>query len=250
MSRESTKPSPLLFFIHIPKTAGSSIYQILHREYSKRLGIFYDLTPREWEMTLARPDHGFDCIFGHYWFGFHAHSARPYEYATMMRHPVEAVLSYYFYIAHQPSHWLNPFVLQMPMKDFFQLPDNIMDAFFRNYQSVYMLGRPPVSWKDTLKIVTEHYPIVGVTELYHESVYLLKNRYGWKSAEVFRVNATPNRPTIEQIDPEVIALIESLVEHDLRLYRFVRKRLEKEIQRLPHWKKKQLELFKREGRLD
>jgi len=142
MSRESTKPSPLLFFIHIPKTAGSSIHQILHREYGKRLGIFYDLTPREWEMTLARPDHGFDCIFGHYWFGPHARSARPYEYATLMRHPVEAILSYYFYIAHHPSHWLNPFVLQMPMKDFFSASGQHYGCLFPEL-SVQLHAGPP-----------------------------------------------------------------------------------------------------------
>ncbi|MFB9275651.1 hypothetical protein [Cohnella cellulosilytica] len=241
---------PLLFFIHIPKTAGSSIHQILHRAYGARLGIYYDRSPAEWEMTLARPDHGLDCVFGHYWFGLHAHSARPYEYATMMRHPVEAILSYYFYIARQPSHWLHPYALQLSMKDFFQLPGGILDPFFRNYQSVYLLGRAPASWEATLRIINGHYPIIGVSELYHESVYLLKDRYGWASAEVFRVNATPNRPTLDQIDPEVIRLITGLVGHDLQLYRFIRKRLEKTIERLPRWKMKQLERFKKEDRLD
>ncbi|MFC4302199.1 sulfotransferase family 2 domain-containing protein [Cohnella boryungensis] len=250
MSSDSNARSRLLFFMHIPKTAGSSIHQILYRQYDGRLGVVAGQGPDEWDELLSVPDHGLDCVFGHYGYGLHRCSVRPHEYTTMVRDPIEAMLSYYFYIAAQPSHWLYPYAAELTMTQFFDMPNEILDLFFRDYQSAFIVGRRPASAQEAIRALQAHFPLVGITELYHESVYLMKRRYGWGAVEVFHVNATPNRPTREQIDPEALDRIKRLIGIDIRLYRFARTRLIQELRQLPRAEKRIIEQFKAVGRLD
>ncbi|BBI31624.1 hypothetical protein KCTCHS21_10230 [Cohnella abietis] len=240
---------PTLFYIHIPKTAGSSMYQILHQVYGCQLGVVADPDTTIWDTILAQPDHGLACIFGHYWFGLHHSSVLPFEYATMMRDPVEAILSYYYYIARQPSHWLYGHALSLSIEDFFDLPEEVVGMFFRDYQTASILGSSSVSVKKAKQQINSFYPIVGITEMFHESVYMLKKRYGWGPLQVYSVNVTPNRPTREGLAPKVIKQIEALVSHDIQVYAFAKKRLLKSIRSLPPHEKELIQQFKLTGAL-
>jgi hypothetical protein len=249
MKMKGVAKKPLLFFLHIPKTAGSSIHQILHQEYLDRLGLVTDPDTRKIQLQLENPDQPLDCVFGHYPFGLHASTIRAFEYSTLVREPVEAILSYYYYIAQQPGHWLHMSLHSMTMERFFEQPEEILGLFFRNYQTAQLTGKPSASFAEAASLINRHYPIVGITELYCESIYLMKKRYGWGPVRRYYVNVTSGKPKREQHSPEILRRIESLVDQDAQMYRFTKDRLLRMIQALPEYELRLIEEFKRTGYL-
>lgn len=95
--------SPTVVFIHIPKTAGSSLRSAMTSVLTgnELLSVY----PRAEWATPARavPDlpserrEAARLVFGHFSHGLHRHFSQPTAYATVVRDPVERVLSAYFH---------------------------------------------------------------------------------------------------------------------------------------------------------
>jgi len=101
-----SKP-PLTIFMHIPKTAGTSLREYLTCHYGDQ--IFYDY---EGELRLSNPNPAFiervkssrcKAIIGHLSFGVHEFFP-DYEvrYATFLRSPVQRVISHCLHVAREP----------------------------------------------------------------------------------------------------------------------------------------------------
>jgi hypothetical protein len=111
--------APVLLYLHIPKTAGSSLSSIIYDQYHDptgsreedgmfcwgvyyfpgKLGFFHrsdtDL-PDNVVRTICRSD--VRAVVGHFSFGLHTLMNRPTTYMTMLRHPVDRVSSLYYHL--------------------------------------------------------------------------------------------------------------------------------------------------------
>ncbi len=98
-------------FIHIPKTAGTSLREALQRRYGKRIAYAYGnhpLThpilateegPREKRTALEAQ--GIELIFGHMHYRYWQHAFDRSEVLAVLRHPVDRCLSHYqHYLSH------------------------------------------------------------------------------------------------------------------------------------------------------
>ena len=102
-----------IIFLHLPKTAGTTLNRLIEREYPLREMYSVDPVLYEWssarlrklsERRLRRTR-----IFkGHMLFGLHEVLPQPATYITVLRDPVERVLSaFYFMRSHKlhPLYW-------------------------------------------------------------------------------------------------------------------------------------------------
>ncbi len=96
----------VLIYIHQPKTAGTSVRSLLLKHFGQEncflirfslqdLNKFMDLSQEE-------KDH-FDCIAGHGLYGIHEHLSRPCIYVTLMREPLDRVISHFSFRKEFPE---------------------------------------------------------------------------------------------------------------------------------------------------
>ena len=93
-----------VFFLHIPKCAGSTLsFEIIKKQFKPDQFIFfYDLgypvvVDRLKGMSRSEQEK-IECVAGHLFFGIHRYYiARPTTYITILRDPVERVISHYYF---------------------------------------------------------------------------------------------------------------------------------------------------------
>ena len=93
-----------LIFLHIPKTAGSTMHAVLWRLYGRKHVFMATVRGRHVELMddLAERLHEpppLKAVISHVGFGFHERleAARPYRHYTFLRNPVDRVISHYFF---------------------------------------------------------------------------------------------------------------------------------------------------------
>ncbi|MHB1561444.1 MAG: sulfotransferase family 2 domain-containing protein, partial [Isosphaeraceae bacterium] len=198
--------------------------------------------PDEVRRVLGRDD--LRAVVGHFWFGVHRHIARPWHYITLLRHPIDRVLSLYYHVkTHYPNHsqprrdqYRNRLVRPADI-DGMSLEEFVEHPPFReveNDQVRRISGIEPALGGCTEHMLEEakqnlrrHFAMVGVTERFDETLVLLKRKYGWtRDLLYYPRNTNPARPATETIPMATREAILRRNELDHELYRFAEKRLD------------------------
>src|SRR5258707_12142099 len=97
-----------LIFVHIPKTAGTTLAIILRKLYSTdRTGSGYAVKPHDLYSRLSAAERqSHDLVLGHLAYGLHQHVLRPYAYVGFVREPADRLMSLYYYIVRTPDNYL------------------------------------------------------------------------------------------------------------------------------------------------
>src|SRR5262252_5423022 len=103
---------PIAIFLHIPKTGGTTLQDILRSSYPRDQVCTFKDPNRESEIEnfkRLRPKkrERYRLIQGHLSFGFHRHLPGNSIYVTLLREPIARVLSFYYYAKSQPDHYLH-----------------------------------------------------------------------------------------------------------------------------------------------
>ncbi len=229
-------------FIHIPKTAGNTIMQILFRQYGIENVIHVKNNQHAFELKNFDKfkSHDFNWVTGHMAFGHHIQFDDPDKviYFTMLREPVKRVISYYNYILKQKGHYLHKTIVDnnLTLKQFVE---SGVDVHTENNQ-VRLLsdsiqvphGECSKQLLDKAKHNLENYfSVVGINEMFDESLLLAKEFYGWKLPlyTYENVNKKYKKPTTE-IDEDTINTIKKYNSLDIELYEWAKKRLEDEVE--------------------
>jgi hypothetical protein len=230
-----TAQRPVLLFLHVPKTAGTTLTNCVYVEYAPetvaeywedgdwlRGGIYYfprgiheDGAPSPDEIrTLGRSD--LRAVTGHFSFGIHQFVQGEAVYVTVLRNPVDRVVSLYYHALREPDDpfhervagglGLEAFVAACPEA--------------ANGQTRRIAGAGGDALLDAAKENLERrFAVAGLTERFDETVVLLRRKLGWKRMPYYLpglVN-TRKRPR-SAIDPDVLALIEGRNQLDRELY--------------------------------
>ena len=186
---------PGIVSIHIPKTAGSSFRTLLGQIYGDRLLLDYG-----GEVT------GLDSaevVHGHFPATKYLGRFPDAKVITWLRHPVERVISYYYY-------WLRTERHGNPNHDYFL--DNQLSLLefarftpLRREISSYIEGFDP-----------EQFFFVGIVECYERDVRKLARLLGWSEIPAIRENVTLDKPAVSLELREEIARLHS---EEMALYR-------------------------------
>lgn len=228
----AVQAQPLLVFVHIRKTAGKSLRQLLFRQYTRRrtrLVKNYFTQPEISEAFVrdlaTSPPRDLLVAHGHmlFWPGFPWPEGT--EFFTMLRDPVERVISHYYWLRARNERFQKS--LREAVEDG-TIEDNLQTRVISAVTPPF--GEMPQQALDLAVERLEGFAVVGLTERFDESVVLLTRTLGWRRMVYARENVTPNRKPVEEISEEELELIRTHNALDIELYAAARRHFKKQVQ--------------------
>jgi hypothetical protein len=223
--------TPQVIFVHIEKTAGSSIVKSLIEP-----NIDDNYRIRRLSSYIQHRDA--DCIHGHNPYGFHHFTQRPVEYIAMFRDPIDRAVSWYYFIKDLvrvdlwQRHPLRDYADSVTITEFYQNPKfaNMQARFMAglHYHRAYPLMHRSAKFRDALLKAairnTRKCKAIGLQERFGESVELFQKAMHWGKYEpVPRQAKTKKRPSLQEINelnPQVLPDLRAAHRLDQRLYDF------------------------------
>jgi hypothetical protein len=216
-----------VIFDHIPKTGGTSIHSILESlvgrnkitEQIKSIGY------HKAKQLLSN----FNCVSGHIWFQPRENLKQGVFHFTVLRNPIDRIISGFFFQKHDLKLPQNPIVIksQTDLENYIILDDLIVLEQINNFQTHHFLQ---LEWDGSNKLTDiekfnfaknalYRYDLVGVYNQLTDFVDLLCYECGWPPVkEIPYVNVTSKRPKISEVDPKIIRRLEELNQLDIALY--------------------------------
>lgn len=227
---------PVVIFMHIPKAAGTTMHTILERAYRGR--IICDLDTADLRASIAgfkrlpqEEKDKIDLLKGHLPFGMHEGFLRDFTYITMLRNPVDRIVSHYRYASENHSHYLNRHIVESNM-DVVAYVESGISTELDNAMVRILSGRlydVPYGGCDSGMLenaksnLARHFSTIGLAESFDESVLLMKLKLGWSSYPVYyRKKVSKVRGSTAGLDEEARERIKARNQLDWELYEFAK----------------------------
>ncbi len=168
---------------------------------------------------------------GHMLFGLHEALPQPATYITVLREPVDRVLSAFYFMR---SYKLHPLYWKMRRENW-TLEDFVNRSPRTNVQCKIVAGadyEAPCTAEicaRAMENIDRHFSVVGLSERFEESLALMKLRYGWKLSSYSSFNVTRARPKKRDLPQSILDLIVEKNSFDVALYDFASKRFEEAV---------------------
>ena len=245
MARVKNGENPNLYFLHIPKTAGTSFSSFLENYFREDEIFAGHLLPDLFEEEKERLSK-YKLFRGHFWGGLSTYVGHDLKTLTMLRDPVECTISYFAHVQRDPGSYRHKKVVSenWSVLDFVMDEETNWDIV--NTETLFLAvdldysqlkadpegyGRRVVKEyaqrgndREILALAKERLEsmaFVGITERMKESIELLCYQESWQPPmSDLRQNVSPLRPITQDLSVETIDAIKRLNGLDIELYEF------------------------------
>lgn len=237
-------PRPLIF-LHIPKAAGSSLQEWVVRHFPGGKAFRFLGDQQTWNKFAELPVEErarFDVLLGHVNFGVHELLPDAATYITMLRDPVDRVVSHYYYVLSTPTHYLHKKVagrgytlLEFALTRVSHELDNDQVRWLTSRQHDEIpVGGIERRILDEAKWNLEHgVAAIGLMERYSESLRCFEKAFAWDHIPIHTArNVNSDRPPLSEIQAEAIEAIREVNRYDVELYEFAQALFEEQLNRL------------------
>lgn len=226
------KTNETIIFLHIPKTAGTTLDQIIYRQY--RYGDVYETGKisqqgvEDYKNMSQEERRKYRFLKGHMAFGIHEYAPGPYAYFTFLREPIDRTISHLYFIHRHKDHPAYELFQgqELKIQDFLELQ---LDRMLFNAQTRILSGAwdtVPIGGctEEHLELAKEnlknHIRVIGITERFDESLLMLGKAFGWRHLFYKRLNITKKRPQEADLDPELLTAVKEANRLDIALYKY------------------------------
>ena len=222
-----------VIFLHVPKTAGTTLNRLIEWEYP--FFEMYSVDPvffrwsasHLWQLPARRLKRT-RMFKGHMLFGLHKILPQPATYITVLRDPIDRVISAFYFMR---SYVLHPLYWKFKRENW-TLEDFVRRSPRENVQSKILAGAEYNSpctdevFEQAKENLFGHFSVVGLSERFEESLALMKLRFGWKLQHYSSFNVTHARPKKRDLPQSTLDLIVEKNSFDLALYQWAAKLFE------------------------
>ena len=230
--KQNANQESLIVFLHIPKTAGTSLSHLLRQKF-KADSITQIYKPSDCVRPLADHAAGINdsikCISGHIDYGIHEYLSRSCAYLSMVRDPVSRILSHYNFTKSKDAK-------THPLGEAIEFAQNhtVVEYLERfpaiSFEQIRVLSGVKSFDRDALNLAKENVSsekiVVGLTEDYFHSSEMLFHDFGlgYPRFPLKRKNTTAsshknNQDTLP--DKSTLAAIEEICALDIELYQHI-----------------------------
>ncbi|QUC64797.1 sulfotransferase family 2 domain-containing protein [Nitrosopumilus sp. K4] len=240
----------ILYFLHIPKAAGTTLISILDGYFDRKkvLGI------HAWKYLLPKMPLDFSrfrFVRGHYGYGFYRLLPKKPIYITMLRDPSELIISSYKMIQRQKqeserylvnkdvsisdliihsknieymnnpqTHWLGVDQDVLELSKDMDL-EELSDFQPEEHPSFHSPSISDQELLDTAKKHLSEFAFVGVVEKFEESLFLLHYMFGWPPIRnTVKKNVAPEHKTSDDLTEGAKKKLEEWTKLDQELYKY------------------------------
>jgi len=230
-------------FLHIPKTAGSTMNNILMRMYRPEQRHFFSLGDSmatamgRFKNLPASQKAAIKLLYGHFEFGIHQYLPQPAHYFTLLRDPLERYISDYYFILKNPAHPLYTAATERNL--------NVVDLIesglaLDNVQTRTLAGRishrqelcPPAALEQAKENLRNHFVVVGLTEEFDKTLLLLQYHLGWSAVHYKRENVNRQRPRRRPFSPAILKKLTRYTELDQEIYQYGKQLFHRQLEQM------------------
>src|SRR5215831_5334217 len=216
-----------VIFLHVPKTAGTTLNRLIEWEYP--LFEIYSIDPvffrwsasHLWRLPARRLKRT-RMFKNHMLFGLHKILPQPATYITVLRDPIDRVISAFYFMR---SYKLHPLYWKF-RREKWTIEDFVRRLPRENAQCKILAGAEYNSpctqeiFEQAKANLPRYFSVVGLSERFEESLALMKLRFGWKLRRYSSFNVTRARPKKHDLSKAALDLIVAKNSFDLALYEY------------------------------
>ena len=221
-----------LIFIHLPKTAGTSLRRTIQKNYrSRELFFVYNRNPKFHPMDELW---GFDpedfekykIIMGHFPFSRKLFPFEDRRFITLVRDPVQRAVSYYRHVMGR-DEWRGR---EISLHEYMETSDDIQ---FQNHQVRLLSGmkRNPITdrhLEKAIENIEKYFLYAGTSERFTHAVDHLYTLLDWKKKKIFRENVSSEKLCLPPCSEDDLDRLKELNQYDIKLHEWVSNRLEQD----------------------
>jgi hypothetical protein len=225
--------------MHIGKTAGSTLGNIIDRHYANDR-LYVMMQDKDNETFAAQPETlraRVEMIRGMTYYGIHRAIPREARYFTLYRHPVDRVISQYFYVQRRKKRE-NPSANVQPLEGFLE-----RNPFHTQMQLGLTVGADDKRLAQSQPLdsshiavahanLARHFSLVGTVDRFDEALVLMKQRFGWRNIAYAKRNVAPEDQRTK-VTPAQLKLIETMCALEIEFYEQIKEAFAAELRDQP-----------------
>ncbi|WP_245871864.1 sulfotransferase family 2 domain-containing protein [Nitrosotalea sinensis] len=251
----------VLYFLHIPKTAGTTFTSVLDSFFDYQ-SIFPEQVYRKLILDLPEDFTKYKLIRGH--FGHTIYKIIPQNilYLTMLRDPIQRTISYYDHMKLAPTtnNWVHENFLseietsdsalqdpkKIPVFTNYQIRHLAVDLDIRSIAQYYKMNKrafffdtveefihPDISDELLLQTAKQRlleFSFFGLVERFEESLFLLYYTFGWKPIRsIWNLMVAPRKTSMHDISEHTMKIIKEYTKLDYELYEYAKELFEQRL---------------------